>query len=342
MRKLRLVVSRGAGRLPVLLLAAVAPVAVAQCGSSTEIREPGPGGGSGGTAGTAGTGGQGLWPTGGGGASSDAGPDGGPICPGGQECTFEVQIPPEGVPADPAVLCAMANSPLESNRAARVTLTKYSDALNLANGYVEVEPTVLATVVGTPTVSVVDATDPALLGMQVTNVQPVAGGFSFHAQWPQPFDPPEAESPCMTVMTTFELGCGSDPSKTVQALTSICLCQDYGGRQWASSGDDCTTCVVCEMAPSPIVPAPRTDGLPLGRALRLGVVELARVGRTRVLLAEHDGGPGLDYEWHVTAGSIERLAADVLLWTLPTEGTSELAQVALRGPGVAAVASLAA
>ncbi|MBI4705214.1 MAG: hypothetical protein HY744_29245 [Deltaproteobacteria bacterium] len=347
MRKLRLVVSRATGRLPALIAATVVPVVAVQCGSDVVQQV----GGAGGSSGAQGTAGQGTGQAGSGGLPWDAGTGGGggppdaagPCPPGLAEQVFEVEIPPEGVLADTTAICAEpASNPVASNRAARVTLVKYSEALNLATGHVAIEPSLLASVVGTPSLSVVEAGDAQLLGMEVSEMKPAADGFTFAAQWPLPFGPSPYSWTSMTVKTTFELACPSGPSRVVESLTIIHLCAEVGGVGWVSSGDTCIACnQVCEMAPSPIVPAEGRDSLPLSRALRLSVVAVARVGRSLFLRAEHDGGAGLDYEWQQSSGRIERLAPDIACWTPACEPGSQLVQVAVRGPELAAVASFA-
>jgi hypothetical protein len=95
------------------------------------------------------------------------------------------------------------------------------------------------------------------------------------------------------------------------------------------------------MAPSPIVPDKQADDLPLARAMRLRIVELARISNSLVLLAENDGGEGLEYEWHVSAGRLEQLAPDVVVWTLEQGMPDPLIQTAVWGEHSAAVASFA-
>jgi hypothetical protein len=95
------------------------------------------------------------------------------------------------------------------------------------------------------------------------------------------------------------------------------------------------------MAPSPILPGSIEDELPLAQALRLRIVELARIANTVVLLAEHDGGSGLDYEWLASVGQVERLAPDVVAWTLAEGQPDPLIQAAVAGPSSVAVASFA-
>ena len=329
-RKLRIVLSRSKGALTALLLATLRPAGTS-C-SAAAVAEAQPSGGS--DAGTGGGGGSG------GSIGFDAGPGGDP----GDCETFEVEVPPDGVPASPGQICAVNTSPVESNKAARVTLTKYSQALHLATGFVEVEPTVLAEVVGLPTIEVVDAEVQQLSGMQVTQVAPTTGGFSFHAEWPQPFDVYPDPWSRMTVKATFDIKCDpqGNTTQTVEAITHIHLCHEEEVT-WVSSGDECTVCAsVCEMAPSPIVPAAGADGLPLARALRLRVVELARIGRKLVLLAENDGGEGMGYQWRPSAGEIAELAPDIIVWTLPDEPGPHLVQVAVHASDAAAVATLRA
>src|SRR5439155_10591887 len=93
----------------------------------------------------------------------------------------------------------------------------------------------------------------------------------------------------MTVRTTLELRCTPDTvTRVVHAAMDVHLCvsdRDFTAPEWVSAGDQCTVCrIIAEMAPSPIIPDKRSDGLPLARALRLRVVELARVSNAVVLL----------------------------------------------------------
>ena len=39
-----------------------------------------------------------------------------------------------------------------------------------------------------------------------------------------------------------------------------------------------------------------------------------------IAFAESDAGPGLELEWRVSGGALERIADDVVLWTLPEDG----------------------
>jgi hypothetical protein len=254
--------------------------------------------------------------------------------------TFVVEVPPEGVPADPGVICAVSVEPVQSNQAARVTLVK-EQALHLATGFIEVAPALASLVEGLPIIEVIDAQAPELLGMQVSQVAPVAGGFSFHAEWPQPLDLPPESWVRMTLRTTLEVAaCGPMVGRTVQAITHVHLCSEPPDVAWVSSGDSCNVCdIIAEMAPSPIVPDAPGDDLPLGRVLSLRVTPLARIGSTLVLLAEHDGGPSSSCAWHPSAGDLVALAPDVVVWTPPASRGPHLLQAAVHGDDAAAVAS---
>jgi hypothetical protein len=349
MRKLQLTVSLSRGALPAIVLATLVPAAAATCSGTVETQH--------GTASVGGTGGAASSTSSASGGSggqlvtssttaSTGGMDGGPLCPPGALVhTFVVDVPPPGVPADIGQICAVTVDPVQSNKAAQVTLTKYSTAKELAMGFVAVDPALLPDVVGLPTISVASAEDPELAGMQVSNIQPTAGGFSFHAEWPTPFDPGPQSWVDFTVKTAMVLKC--DPSGTttrlVEALTIIHLCAEAGQDvMWVSSGSECNACdIIAEMAPSPIVPDKGGDDLPLGRAVRLRIVPLARVGRALVLLAENDGGEGLAYTWQPTGGRVEALSDDIVVWTPPEDPGPHLLQAAVHGDDGAAVASFA-
>jgi hypothetical protein len=210
----------------------------------------------------------------------------------------------------------------------------------------EFDPAVGPRVVGVPAIEVLDASDPGLLSMQIGTLTKVAGGFSFPVTIAQSvfLDPGYSR---LTVRATFDVGCAPDGggAKQVHAATDLHLCNEgdsSGTSAWVSSGDRCVVCrIIAEMAPSPIVPDKAADGLPLAKALRLRVVELARVSNRVVLFAENDGGDGLDYEWHPSAGTVERLAPDVIVWTVAEGMETPLMQVAVCGDAEAAVATFA-
>lgn len=348
MRTLRLSWSRASGAVPLLIAAAVVPAA---CGGNVESNAGGAAGASGSTGtgaenttgtftGTGGTGGLvivGGGGTGGTGSSTD-------LCSGsGQtEFTFTVPLPDPGVPAEPGQICAQNPPSVTSNTAARVTLTKYSQALNLAMGFVAIAADMQATVVGTPAIEVVAAGASELMGMVVSDVQPAQGGFTFHAEWPQGLALPPEDWVNMTVKTTFTSQCGPGPddTRTVEAITVVHLCFEGNDLTWVSSGDECKVCeIIAEMAPSPIVSDKRADDLPLARALRLRVRPVVKVGRSVVLMAENDGGPDVAYAWRATGGEVRSITPDVVVWTPPREAGPHLLQAAVTGEHTAGVAS---
>jgi hypothetical protein len=261
-----------------------------------------------------------------------------PCWPGAQPTTYIVNVPPPGVPADPGQICAIRLPPVTSNTAARITLTSYSANNRSAFGSVSVPASLASTVVGFPTISVVSA--PAGYGtISITNLTPVPGGYRFDASWPAATIAPMSGAR-MTLMATFTLACADGGTQTVESTTELDLCLDGTALEWVSSGDACTVCeVIAEMAPSPIVPNTHGDELPLASVLRLRVVELARAGRTVVLMAENDGGEATDYTWQVSGGRVERVAPDIVLWTAPESGETASGQVAVWNDAGAAVES---
>ncbi len=343
MRNLRVSWSSAPGVIPLLVAAAVVPVA---CGSEVTQQTSGTTSGSGGAGGATTT--TTTSSTGGGfvtSASTTSGTGGGDYCmdTGGFAQTITVSLPDPGVPAEPGQICANLGPSVISNTAARVTLTKYSTALEQAMGMVTLAPDLAGSVVGTPTIAVAGTpNDPALAKMTVTNVQPTAGGFTFHAEWPAPLNVGPDQWASFDVKTTLTIQCSPAPAdtRTVEAITTIHLCYEGKDLLWVSSGDECKICeIIAEMAPSPIVPDKDRDELPLGRALRLRVRPLCKVGRAVVLLAENDGGPEVAYAWRASAGAIAEIAPDVIVWTPPAEGGPHLLQAAVTGEHTAGVAS---
>jgi hypothetical protein len=346
MRRLMLVVRSSKGALPLIVAAGVS---VVDCGDS----EPGSGRGTGGATDAAATGGFGTGGFGTGGSAgviSLTGGAGGTFAvggSGGNPCleTFTVELPPEGVPALPGQICSATVEPVVSNRAARVTLQKLGPQRDLqsATGFIEIDPNLVDRVVGEPLIEVVDTTVPQLASMQVSAITAEAGGYSFDVAFPEPFSGSSDGYARMTVRVSLELDC-EPPAQTrvVHAATDIHICLSEDDYTWVSSGDQCVVCrVIAEMAPSPIVPDKAYDELPLARAMRLRVIELARISNTVILLAENDGGEGLEYEWHASAGSVARLAPDVVAWTLSEGMPDPFIQAAVSGPSAVAVASFA-
>lgn len=346
MRTLRLSWSRTAGALPLVVFASVS----SGCDSDVVTQSTSAGGstststaGAGGTS-SGGTGGVGGVLFGGGGTTTGTttSTQTGFCSPSATEYTFVVELPDPGVVAEPGQICAQNPPTVVSNTAARVTLTKYSQALNLAMGFIAIAAPLDGTVVGAPSVEVVSAMTNELLGMVVTDVQATQGGFTFHAEWPQMLNLPPESWVGMTVKTTFTSQCGpgANDTRVVEAITNIHLCFEGSDLLWVSSGDECKVCeIIAEMAPSPIVSDKRKDDLPLARALRLRVRPIVKVGRQVVIMAENDGGEGVDYHWQVSGGEVERVAPDVVVWTPPKGGGRHLIQAAVTGEHTAGVAS---
>jgi hypothetical protein len=253
---------------------------------------------------------------------------------------YTVELPAEGVVAEPGQICAVEMVPVESNRATRVVFDTGSLP---GTGFVEVDPALIDGVVGSPTLEVVDASETGLLDLQIVAVERNGDGFAFELRWPDNVVLQDDATTRLTLRTALEFGC-EPQTRVIHSATDVYLCLDEMGSnpEWVSSGDVCTVCrIIAEMAPSPIVPDKVGDDLPLAQALRLRLVELARVSNTLILLAECDGGADLEYEWHASAGHVERLAPDVVRWTLEDGLGAPMIQAAAWGESAAAVATWA-
>jgi len=339
-RRLLITLARRPGAAPVLVSAVIAPLA---CRTGLPEDDRGAGGAAASTASssvnatasmTSSSTGFGPGP-----GSSSSGDD---FCGSGILETFAVELPPPGAPADVGQLCGAPQAAVESNDSARITLTVGAED-HLATGFVEVPAGVLASVVGLPTVEAIEASLPSLLPVTIANVSPVAGGFTFDAAFPEPLAADPSRWARVTFRTTLSIDCAPAPQKTVQAITYVQLCDELGGVTWVSSGDDCNVCqIIAEMAPSPIVPLAATDALGLAVAIRLRVVEIARVGRARVLFAENDAGAQVTYRWSASGGTITELAPDTVLWEPPAGADPHQVQAAVMNDDGAAVASFLA
>jgi hypothetical protein len=178
-----------------------------------------------------------------------------------------------------------------------------------------------------------------MMDMVASNVTLNATGFSFEANWPMLQIGPD-QSATRVVRPTFDLVCPPNQTRQVQAHTHVNLCDGADDYVWVSSGDECTICgVIAEMAPSPIVPDKAADEIGLGRVIRLRLVIIAKIGDSLLVLAEHDAGPDVEYEWSIQAGRIRTIAPDVALWTPPAQGGPHTLQVAVASEDGAAVAS---
>jgi hypothetical protein len=259
---------------------------------------------------------------------------------------------------------ADAGLSLPGGQAARVTMT--SEPIGASSegtssvGRVTLAPEIAGLVVGLPDVQMVDKHPSDAPDASISNVRPDSGGFLFDVLWtgyPASLCLSGVQ-PDWTFRTVIRLQCGGQ-ERAVESLTTVMLC-GYG--EWASSGDACDECTaiaemapsparssapdeecatICEMAPSPLVAATAGDELPLGSALGVVVRPVARIGGAVVLVAEHEPRQGVTYRWQTTAGKLEALAPDVVLWrpVTATPARAQLAQVAVTGEHFATVAS---
>jgi hypothetical protein len=135
------------------------------------------------------------------------------------------------------------------------------------------------------------------------------------------------------MQVSFVVQC-ADGTKPVASTIDLGYCVTTWSSYWTNSGQECNECqipiepaastiaqlpnapceecsMICEMAPSPIVPGEITEHA-LSRVHSIKLRELARVGRSVVLQAIHDG-PSID--WQVDAGTLQQLADDIVVWT---------------------------
>lgn len=318
MRKLRVVFTTMGGAVPALLATVLVPM-VDGCGVDSPISGDASATEAGKDSSKDSSNDAPLFPDGS--PDLDASDAAAPLCINAVPMTHIVSLPPPGVVADPGQICAVAVPPVSSNTSARVTLSKYSPSLETADGFIAMAPALAASVVGLPAVTVTSSTDPKFAGMQITGMTGISGGYQFQASWPGPL-PHATYGGQMTVTTAFTITCGDGATQTVESITKIDFCIDGNTFDWVSSGDACTICqVIAEMAPSPIVSDNRGDDLPLGRVIRIRVVEVARAGRQVLLFAENDAGEDAKFEWRTSGGTLERIADDVMLWSMPDEGS---------------------
>jgi len=270
---------------------------------------------------------------------SSTGVGGEDLCAGQTE-TFVVELPPAGTPAEPGQICAEPVDPVDSPANARVTLMMGAEP-HVAVGFVTVPPEIEPLIVGAPTIEAIEATLTELLPVEIANVTKAANGYTFDATFPTPFVADPRSWARVTFRVTMSLDCSPAPAKTVRSITYVQLCDELGGTLWVSSGDECNVCsIIAEMAPSPIVPERRADDLGLSFAVRLRIVELARIGRARVLFAENDGGEGMTYRWRASAGTLTEISPGVVLWEPPADAGPHQLQAAVTGEDGAAVSSL--
>lgn len=273
----------------------------------------------------------------------------GPSC--GGEVVF-AQLPPEGVPAELHQICMRpATDLVQSGWAARLVLEPDPSAVNRARGYVEIAPELSARVLGTPQLQVVAqgfqnfrfaAPSLAANGRYDVSAQWDGGGLGYFESWRHVVATIRFDVSCDSAQDGGAGDAGS-ARRSVEARTEMYLCNEREEARWISSGEACHTCaIIAEMAPSPIVPMPRASELPLESVVRLNVRTIAVVGHDLLVYAEHDGGArDAEYSWHPSAGTLEPLADDVVLWRLPPECTEpQLLQVVVDVNSAVAVASL--
>ena len=238
---------------------------------------------------------------------------------GCNQCQFTIPVPEAGVFPDLASVCA-ATPPVQSNTAATVTLSNWDFNAKTADGLIAITSDLLNAMIGDPVIS---GGGP----MVVQQLTKTSSGYTFKAS--------SMSTANMTLKVTLQVACGDagldGGVQTVESTTDLWLCGTQAPGTWESSGSTCIQCcVVCEMAPTPITSDNTGDDLPLARALRLRVIELARAGNQVVLFAQNDAGDDAEYEWRVTGGSFEKVADDVIVWTLPdARETQPFGQLAL-------------
>jgi len=272
-----------------------------------------------------------------GGAASTGGGGG---CPSYySSVTSVVTLPSGDTPKDAAALCSNWTGTFASDRpAARVTL-KYDPSLpRQATGTVIIDPQVLnATGGGYISVSTIIAD-----GATISNLVRVNDAYTFDVNF--------TNTPYLGIQLTFELSleftCAPTMSstRTVQAATTVALCGTYGDMNWVSTGDTCAICYpMAEMA-AQLMPAPanESDNIPLSGEIDVRIVEVAREGRTVVLMAQTPkAADGLALTWQTSAGHLMIAADDVAVWSLPEEPGPYLVQVAAElGPSASIAAYL--
>jgi hypothetical protein len=256
---------------------------------------------------------------------------------------YDVPEPPIGVEPDAQTLCEWNTDAVESNRAARVTFTPYSQSIYLATGQVEVAADLRNRVIGVPDIRVVQAFPEDLLNAEVTDIQPSNTGFAFHIAFPQTahYEAGETE---MSLQVTLELDCTDfgDDTKMVESTTFVHLCEGGDDVVWVSSGDECTICYeICEMAPCPIPASPDGQLSVLPGSPKVEIVPVAGQGRMVVLFAEHRGTQGpISYCWRASGGTLSGENRSGVIWQLPADSGPHLLQVAVKDTHSAAVAAV--
>lgn len=276
----------------------------------------------------------------------------GPSCGWGQEIIY-AELPPEGVPAEIQQLCMQpATELVRSGWAARMVVDADPRVATRARGVIEVAPELVGRVLDTPVLRV-DAQ--GFEGLMISSPTLIAQGrYEVQLSWQGTTIQAWDDWWHMDVTILFDVACapgdagaapdaGSGARRGVEVKNELYLCNESGRPRWISSGEACTTCaIIAEMAPSPIVPMPRASELPLEHVLRLNLRTIAVIGRDLLVYAEHDGGAdGAEYSWQPSAGDVQPLAKDVVLWRIPESCREpQLLQVVVESECAAAVASM--
>jgi len=265
---------------------------------------------------------------------------GGGACPSYySSVTSVVTLPSGDTPKDAAALCSNWTGTFASDRpAARVTLEYDPNVPTQAKGTVTIDPEVLSAAgSGYFSVSSVVAN-----GATISNLVRVNDAFTFNVDF--------TSSPYLGMQLTFQVKldftCAPTMSstRTLQAASTVELCGTYGAMKWVSTGDTCAICYpMAEMAAQLMpTPANESDNIPLSGEIDVRIVEVAREGRTVVLMAQTPkGADGLALTWQTSAGHLMIAADDVAVWSLPSEPGPHLVQVAAElGPSASIAAYL--
>ena len=274
----------------------------------------------------------------------DIGPYDAGVCEWAWEERFTVEVPPPGTPADATLIC-VEPSEVTSNEAARVTMVLDPADASLAHATITIAPDLAGTIIGVPEVTATsDSGWGPWVDVTFLPVSAMGADFVFDVQWPAELrglvDMYEGRG---EIHVRFDLDCGGGEMRRVVSTTIVHLCVTGEGEPMtiASSGQECRTCaIIAEMAPTPIIPAERPDALPLQQGIHLALRPIARFENALVLLAEHDGGDEeTSYEWHATAGTMQRVEEDIVLWEPAPTDEPQAVQVCVQTPRSAGVAT---
>lgn len=282
----------------------------------------------------------------------DAGPfrfDAGPPFDAGERpwCDFgilgdlTVELPPEGVPAEPALICAEPGMMVDSGFAARVSLARTASP-SIVQGTITLDADLAATVMEVPVVRLIeDRFGDGMLGPVTFD----GADYVFTLSFPFAYFADSARFEGFerfVFETEMVVTCGPGDTRRVVATTIVHPChEDDGTITFASSGEECKTCaIIAEMAPTPLIPVERPDSLPLQQGIQLRLRPIARFENALVLWAEHDQpNRALIYDWYASRGELLEVSDDVRVWLFDGAPEPQIAQVAVRTDNGAAVAS---